>query len=133
MSQDIPDTPNPHLGFGVVVFAGWAGVFRAVGLVAGRWLVAAGGVEGEFAEQFAGGGVDDADVGVLDQDQDTDFADATNRITTDVFWPLQPRSEGAYARAARPGRGNCAGARVPVRKETGSCTSHDESWPLPGQ
>jgi hypothetical protein len=50
MSQDIPDTPNPRLGFGVLLFAGWAGG-------AGWWawwfaggLVAAGGVEGEFAE-----------------------------------------------------------------------------------
>ncbi|GAA4748845.1 hypothetical protein GCM10023328_34170 [Modestobacter marinus] len=33
-------------------------------------LVVAGGVEGEFAEEFAGGGVDDADVQVLDQEQD---------------------------------------------------------------
>jgi hypothetical protein len=33
-------------------------------------LVVAGGVEGEFAEQFAGGGGDDADVQVLDEQQD---------------------------------------------------------------
>jgi hypothetical protein len=33
-------------------------------------LVALGWVEDEFAEQFAGGGVDDADVTVLDQDED---------------------------------------------------------------
>jgi hypothetical protein len=33
-------------------------------------LVVAAGVEGELAEQFAGGGVDDADVEVLDEDQD---------------------------------------------------------------
>jgi len=41
------------------------GVFR----VGGRWLVVAGGVEGELAQQFAGGGVDDADVQVLDERQ----------------------------------------------------------------
>ena len=34
------------------------------------------GSEGEFAEQFAGGGVDDADVQVLDQQQDVGSADA---------------------------------------------------------
>jgi hypothetical protein len=33
-------------------------------------LVVAGGVEREFAQEFAGGGVDDADVAVLDQEQD---------------------------------------------------------------
>jgi hypothetical protein len=33
-------------------------------------LVVLGGVEGEFAQEFAGGGVDDADVEVLDEDQD---------------------------------------------------------------
>src|SRR4051794_15170552 len=33
-------------------------------------LVALGGVEDQFAEEFAGGGVDDADVELLDQDED---------------------------------------------------------------
>jgi hypothetical protein len=33
-------------------------------------LVALGGVEGEFAEKLAGGGVDDADVEVLHEDED---------------------------------------------------------------
>ena len=33
-------------------------------------LVVAVGVDGEFAEEFAGGGVDDADVEVVDQHQD---------------------------------------------------------------
>jgi hypothetical protein len=33
-------------------------------------LVALGWVEGELAEEFAGGGVDDADVAVLDEDDD---------------------------------------------------------------
>jgi hypothetical protein len=32
-------------------------------------LVARGCVEGEFAEEFAGGGVDDVDVQVLDEEQ----------------------------------------------------------------
>jgi hypothetical protein len=33
-------------------------------------LVVAGGVEGEVAEEFAGGGVDDADVEVVDEEDD---------------------------------------------------------------
>jgi hypothetical protein len=35
-------------------------------------LVVAGGVEDEVAQEFAGGGVDDSDVEVLDEDQDAD-------------------------------------------------------------
>jgi hypothetical protein len=34
------------------------------------WLVVAVGVDGELAKDFAGGGVDDADVEVLGEDQD---------------------------------------------------------------
>jgi len=33
-------------------------------------LVVAGGVEDQLAQEFAGGGVDDSDVEVLDEDQD---------------------------------------------------------------
>ena len=33
-------------------------------------LVVAGGVEGEVAEEFAGGGVEDADVEVVDEEDD---------------------------------------------------------------
>ena len=36
----------------------------------GLWLVVAGGVEGELADDLAGGGVDDADVEVLGEDED---------------------------------------------------------------
>jgi len=36
-----------------------------------RVVVVAVGVDGEFAQEFAGGGVDDADVEVLDEEQDT--------------------------------------------------------------
>ena len=43
-------------------------------------MVVPGGVEGEFAEDFSGGGVDDFDVVVLAEDQDAgsvvDSADA---------------------------------------------------------
>ena len=67
MSQDIEDTPNPRSGFGVFALAGCS--FRGSGWPAGG-LVVAGGVEGEVAEQFAGGGVDDADVEVVDEHDD---------------------------------------------------------------
>ena len=61
MSQDIEDTVNLRWVRGGFLWpAGWA---------AGG-LVVAVGVEGEFADQFAGGGVDDADVQVLDEEQD---------------------------------------------------------------
>jgi hypothetical protein len=43
--------------------AGWSG-WPAGG------LVVAAGVEGELAQQFAGGGVDDPDVEVLDEQED---------------------------------------------------------------
>lgn len=33
-------------------------------------MVVAGGVEGECSEEFAGGGVDDADVAVVDEEED---------------------------------------------------------------
>src|SRR5512133_1896504 len=45
-------------------------LFSAVGTGSVDWLVALGRVEGELAEEFAGGGVDHADVAVLDQDED---------------------------------------------------------------
>ena len=37
---------------------------------AAEWLVVAGWVDDKFADELAGGGVDDADVQVLDQHQD---------------------------------------------------------------
>ncbi len=52
------------MGFGPFGFgAGWA--FGGVG-----GLVVAGGVDGELAEEFSGGGVDDADVEVVDEQDD---------------------------------------------------------------
>ena len=62
ISQEIPDRPDPRLG----------PVSLFLGLRCGSWwssggLVVAGGVDGEFAEEFAGGGVDDADVEVVDE------------------------------------------------------------------
>jgi hypothetical protein len=37
---------------------------------AAEWLVVAAGVDGEFADEFAGGGIEDADVQVADEHQD---------------------------------------------------------------
>ena len=58
MSQDIEDTANLHRVRGVFLWPAW---WAAGG------LVVAVGVEDEFAEELAGGGVDDADVQVLDE------------------------------------------------------------------
>ncbi len=52
------------MGFGPFVF--WAG--GAFGCAGG--LVVAGWVDGEVAEEFAGGGVNDADVEVVDEEND---------------------------------------------------------------
>src|SRR6202167_3120082 len=61
MSQDIEDTANLRRVRGVFLWpARWAA----------GCLVALVGVEGELAQEFAGGGVDDADVQVLDEEQD---------------------------------------------------------------
>jgi hypothetical protein len=61
MSQDIEDTANPHRGRGVFLWPAGRLAGGLVGLV---------GVKGELAQEFAGVGVDDADVQVLDQEQD---------------------------------------------------------------
>jgi len=55
------------VGSAVLCLAGGAGWSAGA-------LVALGCVEGEFAEEFAGGGVDDADVEVVDQDEDAGSA-----------------------------------------------------------
>jgi hypothetical protein len=59
-------TPDPQRGFGSLVTGPG---FWAAAWVTGE-LVVAVRVEGGLAEQFAGGGVDDPDVRVLDQEQD---------------------------------------------------------------
>jgi hypothetical protein len=61
MSQDIEDTANLHWVRGVFLWPAWWAAGGLVGAV---------GVEDEFAEELAGGGVDDADVQVLDEEQD---------------------------------------------------------------
>src|SRR3712207_1441382 len=60
MSQDIGDRWTHVLVGSPVLFPGCSG-WPAGG------LVAAGGVEDQVAEEFSGGGVDDADVEVLDE------------------------------------------------------------------
>jgi hypothetical protein len=65
---------NPHSGVWCYL------VRRPRGLLGG--LVAAGGVQSEFVQEFAGGGVDDAGVQVLDQEEDEGPGAAMPRITT---------------------------------------------------
>jgi len=57
-----PLGPNPHSGFGFRVFRGCSGLSGAV--------VAAVGVDGAVAQDSAGCGVDDADVEVVDEEDD---------------------------------------------------------------
>jgi hypothetical protein len=61
MSQDIEDTANLRMVRGIFL---WPARSLAGG------LVVAVGVEDQLAQEFAGAGVDDADVQVLDQEQD---------------------------------------------------------------
>src|SRR3954469_1487730 len=63
MSQDIADARTHGSWVRASVICGWFG-WPAGG------LVVAGGVDGQLAEELAGGGVDDADVQVLDEQQD---------------------------------------------------------------
>ncbi len=67
VSQDIGMTPNPHQGWGFLILRPVPG--GGPGEQAGG-LVVTVGVEGELAEEFAGGGVDDADLQVADEHQD---------------------------------------------------------------
>ena len=57
ISRDIQDGSERHFGSGGCP-------------VPAGGLVVAGGVDGEVAEEFAGGGVDDADVVVVDEEDD---------------------------------------------------------------
>jgi hypothetical protein len=70
MSQDIEDTPNPRQEAGVSGCSGWSGWSECrSGRVPGGLVVAAW-VEGEVAQELAGGGVNDADVEVLHEHHD---------------------------------------------------------------
>ena len=75
-------------------------------------MVVPGGVEDEFAEKFAGRGVDDSDVEVLDEDQDAgsvvDAADA------DVV------QASVDAQGDRAGLVNAVGADAVVGVDAGS-------------
>jgi hypothetical protein len=62
-----------------------------------RWAGSRGWAEGEFAEEFAGGGVDDAEVEVVDEHQDGGPADA------DVV-EFPGHAEGEFAVGAGRGR-----------------------------
>ena len=66
MSRDIEDRPDPASGFGSVRFSG---AFGAAGGSSGA-VVSLVGVDGEGADDFAGCGVDDADVVALDEQDD---------------------------------------------------------------
>lgn len=63
ISREIGKIPDLQSGSGIFGFSCWAG-WSAGG------LVVAAGVEGEGAEDLAGGGIDDADVEVVDENED---------------------------------------------------------------
>jgi hypothetical protein len=88
------------LGVGVFGFPGWGAGWSAGG------LVVAGGVEGEVAEEFAGGGVDDADVEV--GDEEGDGGSGVGHADADVVDPAVV-AEGDFAGGVdvvnRPGSG----------------------------
>ena len=66
MSQDVGDSRTCEGRFGCRSFRAFSGgAFGRSG-----WLVVAAGVEDEFAEELAGGGVDDSDLEVLDEQDD---------------------------------------------------------------
>ena len=66
MSRDIEDGPDPRSGFGSFDFSG---SFGASGGSSGA-VVAAVGVDGECADDLAGGGVDDPCVVAVDEHDD---------------------------------------------------------------
>ena len=61
-------------------------------------LVVAGGIHCELAEEFAGGGVDDADVEVLDEQQDV--GSGVGPADADV---VEPAGASRWSAARRPG------------------------------
>ena len=72
MSQDIEDTANLRV----------RGVFLWPARSLAGGLVVAVGVEDELAQELAGAGVDDADVQVLDEEQD-----AGSGVRSLLRWP----------------------------------------------
>jgi hypothetical protein len=76
VSQDIGNSRTHGCGFGSFISGcrcGWSS----------GALVALCRVEDEVAEQFAGGGVDDADVEVLDEDDDDDAGSGVDSADAD--------------------------------------------------
>ena len=94
MSQDIGTARTYDCGFGS--FFAWLGPGGAGG------LVVAGGVEGELAEEFAGGGVDDADVEVVDEQDDA--GSGVGSSDADVV-EAAVEAQGDVAGCGRRGRG----------------------------
>jgi hypothetical protein len=88
MSRDIEDGPNPHWGSDRFGF----GAGGAFGFAGG--LVVAGGVDGEVAEKFAGGGVDDADVEVVDEQDDVGSGVGSSDANV-VESPVHAQGDGA--------------------------------------
>jgi hypothetical protein len=80
MSQDIGMALNPH----------WVRAFSVWGLGVAGGLVVAGGVGYEFAQEFAGGGVDDPNVEVVDEDQDA--GSGVGSADADVVAGARPRA-----------------------------------------
>ena len=67
MSQDIPDSRTCGSRFGCLSFRGVLG------------LVVLAGIDDELADEFAGGGVDDANVEVVDEQDDAGLRALTGK------------------------------------------------------
>jgi hypothetical protein len=83
--------PEPTLGSGVFPLAACSG--RGSGWPAGGLVVAAG-VEGELAEEFAGGGVNDADV------EDSVTTAVMTKRAFDIHRPCRPGHSDVLRHAA---------------------------------
>jgi hypothetical protein len=123
--------PEPTLGFGVFASAGGSGW-------AANGLVVAGGVEGEFAEEFAGSGVDDADVQVVDEQQDVgsgvgpagaDVVEAAVDAQGDTSVGVEPVGADAVVGVGGPVAGGGFGARL-VGGGRGGPVRQGAVWPL---
>ncbi|MGH4008245.1 MAG: hypothetical protein ACRDTH_08850 [Pseudonocardiaceae bacterium] len=64
MSRDIGGSRTFTMKVRLLCFSGWGSWFDAAG------LVVVSGVDGEFAQELPGGGVEDADVEVVDEQDD---------------------------------------------------------------
>ena len=114
MSQDIGDTRTCESRFGCRSFLGL--LSWPFGCAGG--LVVASGVEDQFAQQFAGGGVDDPDVEVLDEQDDA--GSGVGSSDADVVEPAQGRVRRGAGRSRALTAGS-AGVVWPSRRaSTGS-------------